>query len=79
MQVTNVEITNTIVQLLNPNECALVNPVAYIISVRNWALQGQPLPVPMVQVHLPPLAWAVCEAKADIYARVVYLYARQGE
>ena len=78
MQVTDVEIHNAIFQLLTFDECGLVNPVAFVVAVRGRALNGQPLPIPHVHQHLPPLVRAVCTARADIYTRVVYLHACQG-
>ena len=78
MQVTNVEITHVIHQLLTFDECSLVNPVAFVVAMRARAVNGQPLPIPHVHQHLPPLVRAVCAARADIYAHVVYLHARQG-
>ena len=78
MQVTDVEIHNAIFQLLTFNKCGLVNPVAFVVAVWGRALNGQPLPIPHVHQHLPPLVQAVCAARADIYARVVYLHAHQG-
>ncbi len=78
MQVTNVEITHTIHQLLTFDECGLVNPVAFVVAVWGRAVNGQPLPIPHMHQHLPPLVQAVCAVKADLYARVVYLHARQG-
>ena len=79
MQVTQVEIHNTIYQLLMFDECGLVNPVAFVVAVWGRAVNGQPLPIPHVHQHLPPLVRAVCTTRADIYACVVYLHARQGE
>ena len=78
MQVTNVEITNAIHQLLTFNQCGLVNPVAFVVAVWGRALNGQPLPIPHIFQQLPLLVQAVCAAKADLYAHVVYLHAHQG-
>ncbi len=78
MQVTDVEIHNAIFQLLTFDECGLVNLVVFVVAVRGRVLNGQPLPIPHVHQHLPPLVRAVCAARADIYAHVVYLHARQG-
>ncbi len=78
VQVTNIEIHHAIHQLLNFDECGLVNPVTFVVTVRGRALHRQLLPIPHVSLQLPPVAWALCAAKADIYARVVYLHARQG-
>ena len=78
MQVTHVEITNAIHQLLLFDQCGLVNPVTFVVAVRGRAVNGQPLPMPHVYQHLPPLVRAVCSAKADLYAHVVYLHVRQG-
>ncbi len=77
-QVTNVEIHNAVYQLLTFEECGLINPVAFVVTVRGRALHGQPLPIPHISLQLPPVARALCAAKADIYARVVYLHACQG-
>ena len=79
VQVTNVEIHHAIHQLLNFDECGLVNPIAFVVTVRGRALHGQPLPIPHVSLQLPPVARALCAAKADVYARVVYLHVRQGK
>ena len=79
VQVTHIEIMNAIHQLLNFEECGLVNLIAFVITVRGRVLHGQPLPIPVVHQHLPLLARAVCAAKADIYAQVIYLHARQGQ
>ncbi len=78
MQVTNIEIHNAIYQLLSFEECGLVNPIAFVVAVRGRALIGQPLPIPHITLALPPVARALCAAKADVYARVVYLHVRQG-
>ncbi len=78
MQVTNVKITNAIHQLLTFNQCGLVNLVTFVVAVRGRVLNGQPLPIPHVFQQLPPLVWVVCTAKADLYARMVYLHAHQG-
>ncbi len=77
MQVTNIEIHNAIFQLLTFDECGLVNPVVFVVAVRGRAVNGQPLPIPHVHQHLPPLVQAVCATWANVYARVVYLHARQ--
>ncbi len=78
VQVTDVEIHNAIFQLLMFDECSLVNPVAFVVVVRGRALNGQPLPILHVHQHLPLLVQAICAVRADIYARMVYLHARQG-
>ena len=78
MQVTQVEVTHAIHQLLTFDLCGLVNPIAFMVAVRGRALNGQPLPIPHVYQQLPPLVQAICAEKADIYAHVVYLHARQG-
>ncbi len=78
VQVTNVEITNAIHQLLSFDQCGLVNPVAFVVAMWGRALNSQPLPIPHVFQQLPPLVRVVCTAKADLYARVVYLHTRQG-
>ena len=75
---TDVEIHNAIFQLLTFDECSLVNLVAFVVAVWGQALNSQPLPIPHVHQHLPPLVRAVCAARADIYAHVIYLHARQG-
>ena len=75
---TDIEIHNVIFQLLTFDKCGLVNLVAFVVAVRGQALNGQPLPIPHVHQHLPLLVRAVCAARADIYAHVVYLHARQG-
>ncbi len=79
VQVTNVEIHNTIYQLLTFDECGLVNLVAFVVAVRGRAVNGQPLPIPHMHQHLLPLVRAVCAVRANVYARMVYLHARQGE
>ena len=78
MQVTHLEITHAIHQLLTFDECGLVNPVAFMVAVWGRAVNGQPLPIPLVHQHLPPLVRAVCTMRANIYTRVVYLHACQG-
>ena len=78
MQVTQVEITHAIHQLLLFDLCGLVNPVAFVVAVRGRALHGQPLPIPHIYQHLPPWVRAICATKADLLAHVVYLHARQG-
>ena len=77
MQVTQVEITHAIHQLLTFDECGLFNPVVFVVAVWGRAVNGQPLPILHVHQHLPPLVRAVCAAKADLYTCVVYLHARQ--
>ena len=79
MQVTNVEIHNAIYQLLMFDECGLVNPVAFVVAVWGRAVNRQPLPILHMHQHLPPLVRAMCTAQANMYARMVYLHARQGE
>ena len=78
MQATQVKITHAIHQLLTFDACGLVDPVAFVVAVRGRAVNGQPLPIPHVYQHLPPLVRAVCAAKANLYASVVYLHAHQG-
>ena len=78
MQVTHLEITHTLHQLLTFDECGLVNLVTFMVAVWGRAVNGQPLPIPHVHQHLPPLVQAVCAARANIYAHVVYLHACQG-
>ncbi len=78
MQVTHLEIAHAIHQLLTFDECGLVNPVTFVVTMRGRAVNGQPLPIPHMHQHLLPLVRAICATKADIYAQVVYLHARQG-
>ncbi len=78
VQVTHLEIMHTIHQLLNFNTCGLVNPMAFVITVRGRALHGQPLPILHVHQLLPPQLRAVCEARADLFAHIVCLHACQG-
>ncbi len=78
MQVTNVEITNTIHQLLTFETCGLVNPVAFVVAVRGRALHGQPLPIPHVHQLLLLQLRAICAAWADLFGCVVYLHTWQG-
>ena len=78
VQVTNVEIHHAVQQLLTFDQCGLVNPVAYVVAVRGRALNGQPLPILHIFQQLPPLVRAVCMAKANLYAHVVYLHTCQG-
>ena len=75
----HLEITHTIHQLLTFDECGLVNLVVFVVAVRGRAVNGQPLPIPHVHQHLPPLVRVVCAVQADIYAHMVYLHARQGK
>ena len=79
VQVTNVEIHHAVQQLLTFDQCGLVNPAAYVVAVQGRALNSQPLPITHVFQQLPPLVWAVCAAKANLYACVVYLHTRQGQ
>ena len=78
MQVTHLEITHMIHQLLTFDECGLINLVAFVVAVWGRAVNGQPLPIPHVHQHLLPLAQAVCAARADVYTRMVYLDTHQG-
>ncbi len=70
MQVTHLEITHAIHQLLTFNACGLVDPIAFVVVVRGRAVNGQPLPIPHMYQHLLPLVRAVCVAKADLYTCV---------
>ncbi len=79
MQVTHLEITHAIHQLLNFDECGLVNPVAFVVTMWGRALHGQPLPIPHIHQHLLLLVRAICAMRADVYARMVYLHTHQGE
>ncbi len=78
MQVTHLEITHVIHQLLTFNSCGLVDPVTFVVAVQGRAVNGQPLLIPHIYQHLPLWVRAVCAAKADLYAHVVYLHACQG-
>ena len=78
VQVMHLEITHAIHQLLTFDECGLVNPVAFVVAMWGRAVNRQPLPIPHMHQHLPPLVRAVCATRADVYACVVYLHARQG-
>ncbi len=78
VQVTQVEVTHTIHQLLMFDVCGLVNPVSYVLAVRGRVLHGQPMPIPHVYQQLLANVRAVCAARADVFGRVVYLHARQG-
>ncbi len=79
VQVTHVKITHAIHQLLDFDACGLVNPVAFVVTVWGRALHGQPLPIPHVHQLLLPWVRAVCSAKADLFAHVVYLDTCQGK
>ncbi len=78
MQVTQVEITHAIHQLLMFDMCGLVNPMGYVLVVRGRALHGQPMPIPHVYQQLPVNIRAVCAARADVFGWMVYLHCRQG-
>ncbi len=75
MQVTQVEITHTIHQLLTLDMCGLVNPVGYMLVVQGRALHGQPMPIPHIYQQLPANVRAVCTARANVFGRVVFLHA----
>ncbi len=79
MQVTHVQITHAIHQLLTFDVCRLVDPVAYMVAVWVRALHSDPLPIPHIYQHLPPNVQAVCFIRMDIWARVVHLHAQQGK
>ncbi len=78
VQVTQVEITHTIHQLLMFDMCGLINPVTFVVAVRGRALHGQPMPIPHIFQQLPPQVRAVCTTWANVFGQVVYLHARQG-
>ncbi len=78
MQVTQVEITHAIHQLLSFDMCGLVNPVGFMLAVQGRALHGQPMPIPRVYQQLPANVRAVCAAQADVFGQVIYLHACQG-
>ena len=78
MQVTHLEITHVIHQLLMFDECGLINPVAFVVAVWGRAVNRQPLPIPHVHQHLLLLVRAICAAWANIYAHVIYLHTHQG-
>ncbi len=50
-----------------------------MVAVRARVVHRDPLPIPHVYQQLPPFVRAVCTAKADLFAHVVCLHARQGK
>ncbi len=74
-QVTHIQITHVIHQLLNFDHCGLVDPVVYVVVVQAQALHSDPVPILHVYQHLLPHVQAVCFIRADIYTQVVYLHA----
>ncbi len=59
VQVTHIEITHAIHQLLTFNVCSLVDPVAYVVAVWVRAVHGDPLPIQ----HLCPHGVSACATR----------------
>ncbi len=71
---------NTVVTALSSfGLCWLTNPIAFVVSVCVWVVARLPLPIPEVEVNLPPQVCADCVVRAGLLARIVYMHTQQGK
>ena len=79
MQVTQERLNKAVHSSYDFNLCGLIELAAFIISIRVWAVNGLPLPIPHVTQQLLPHVWAVCQFRAGVWVRVIYLHTRQSK